>query len=86
MVPHSRPVRDEGARQALRPFATALKGFLGPYGTLTLQGAGAKLRGMPGFTEAVAARKIAGIGALHRFLDLSSECVLEGRAPKATVA
>ena len=42
------PIRDEGAKAALRPFATALRGFLGADGSLTLQGAGIKLRGVPG--------------------------------------
>ena len=63
-----RPIRDEGARAALHPFATALHGFLGPDGGLTLQGAGTKLRAIPGFSEAMAAQKITGIGAWHRFL------------------
>ncbi len=39
-----RPIRDEGAKAALRPFAVALRGWLGPGGeeSLTLQGAGTK--------------------------------------------
>jgi len=80
-----RPIRDEGAKAALRPFATALRGFLGPTGSLTLQGAGTKLRGIPGFTEAMAQQRITGIGALVRFLALFPEFVVEGKAPKATV-
>jgi hypothetical protein len=79
-----RPVRDEGAKVALRPFATALKGMLGS-GPITLQMAGARLRAIPGFPEAMAAQRLVGIGALKRFLDLFPEFVLEGRAPKATV-
>ena len=41
-----RPIRDEGAKAALRPFAVALRGWLGPGGeeSLTLQGAGTMLR------------------------------------------
>ena len=80
-----RPIRDEGAKAALRPFATALRGFLGPTGSLTLQGAGTKLRGVPGFAEAMAQQRITGIGALVRFLALFPEFVVEGKAPKATV-
>ena len=80
-----RPIRDEGARAALRPFATALRGFLGPTGSLTLQGAGTKLRGVPGFAEAMAQQRITGIGALVRFLALFPEFVVEGKAPKASV-
>jgi len=80
-----RPIRDEGARAALRPFATALRGFLGPTGSLSLQGAGTKLRGVPGFAEALAEQRITGIGALVRFLALFPEFVVEGKAPKATV-
>ena len=80
-----RPIRDEGARTALRPFATALHGFLGPDGSLTLQGAGTKLRAIPGFSEAMAAQKITGRGSLHRFLKLFPEFVVVGKAPKASV-
>lgn len=79
-----RPIRDEGAKAALRPFATALRGLLGG-GSITLQMAGTKLRAIPGFSEAMAAQKLAGIGALKRFIDLFPEFVVEGRAPKATV-
>ena len=80
-----RPVRDEGARAALRPFATALRGFLGPNGSLSLQGAGTKLRGVPGFSAAMIAQRLTGIGALMRFLELFPEFKVEGVAPKATV-
>jgi hypothetical protein len=79
-----RPVRDEGARAALRPFATALKGMLGG-GSITLQMAGTRLRAIPGFSNAMATQRLAGIGALKRFLDLFPEFLVEGRAPKATV-
>ncbi len=77
-----RPVRDEGARQALRPFAGALRGFLGPRGHLILQGAGAKLRSVPGFSKAMTEQRI---GALQHFLDLFPEFVMNGKAPKASV-
>ena len=80
-----RPIRDEEAKQALRLFAVALRGFLGPDGSLTLQGAGTKLRSIPGFSEAMDAQRITGIGALQRFLDLFSEFVVVGRASKASV-
>ena len=79
-----RPIRDEGARVALRPFATALRGMLGA-GSITLQKAGTRLRAIPGFSDAMAQHHLAGIGALKRFLDLFPEFVVEGRAPKATV-
>ena len=60
-----------GAAEALKPFAAALEGFLGT-GSLTLQGAGTKLRGLPGFAEAMKAQKLTGIGALLRFVALTS--------------
>ena len=56
-------------RDSLDDFATALNGFLGAEG-LTLQGAGTKLRKVPGFSEAMATAKITGIGAMERFLKL----------------
>ena len=80
-----RPIRDEGAKAALRPFATALRGFLGADGSLTLQGAGIKLRGVPGFSEAMEEQRITGIGAFQRFLDLFPEFEVTGQAPKASV-
>ncbi len=79
-----RPIRDDAAKAALGPFATALRSFLGD-GSLLLQGAGTKLRGVPGFAEAMAEQKIMGIGAFQRFLNLFPEFVVEGRAPKASV-
>ena len=79
-----RPIRDEGSKAALRPFAVALRGMLGT-GKLTLQGAGTKLRAVPGFSEAMAAQRLAGNGALKKFLDLFPEFVVEGTAPRATV-
>ena len=80
-----RPIRDDGAKAALRPFATALSGFLGPEGKLTLQGAGTKLRQIPNFAETMVAQKITGIGSLLRFIQLFPEFVVEGKAPKSTV-
>ena len=35
-------------------------------GSLTLQGAGTKLRGIPGFAEAMTEQNITGIGAFHK--------------------
>ena len=82
-----RPIRDEGAKAALRPFATALRGWLGPGGeeSLTLQGAGTKLRGLEGFAEVMTEQRITGIGALMRFLELFPEFEVIGRAPRASV-
>jgi hypothetical protein len=72
-------------RDALDDHATALNGFLGSEG-LTLQGAGTKLRKIPGFTEAMAAAKITGVGALERFIKLFPDMfVLEGEAQRKRV-
>jgi hypothetical protein len=79
-----RPIRDAGSREALRPFATALAGFLGG-GKMTLQGAGVKLRQIPNFAETMVAQKITGIGSLMRFLKLFPEFIVEGQPPRATV-
>jgi hypothetical protein len=79
-----RPIRDEGANAALRPFATAPRGLLCS-GSITLQMAGTRLRAIPGFSNTMAEHRLAGIGALKRFIDLFPEFVVEGRAPKATV-
>ena len=80
-----RPIRDEGAKATLRPFADALKGFLGPAGKLSLQGAGIKLRQVPNFAEAMVEQKITGIGSFMKFLQLFPEFAVEGQAPKSTV-
>ena len=80
-----RPIRDPGAREALRPSAVALQGFLGPTGKLTLQGAGTKLRQIPHFAETMTAQKITGIGSLLRFIKLFPQFVIEGKAPRGTV-
>ena len=79
-----RPIRDEGAKAALGPFAAALRGLLGN-GPITLQMAGTRLRAIPGFSDAMVAQRLVGIGAFQRFVGLFPEFVVEGRAPKATV-
>ncbi len=72
-------------RDSLDDFATALNGFLGTEG-LTLQGAGIKLRKVPGFSEAMAAAKITGIGAMERFLKLFPDMfVTQGEAQRKRV-
>ena len=77
--------RQPQQRAALTEFATALTGFLGAEG-LTLQGVGTKLRKVPGFSEAMAAQKITGNGAMERFLALFSDMfVLEGEAQRKRV-
>ncbi len=80
-----RPIRDEGAKATLGPFATALRGFLGADGSLTLQGAGIKLRGTPGSSEAMKEQRITGIGAFQRIWDLFPEFEVTGKALKASV-
>ncbi len=69
------------------PFAVASRGWLGPAGeeSLTLQGAGTKLRGLEGFAEAMVEQRITGIGALLRFLELSPDFEVVGQAPRASV-
>ena len=79
-----RPIRDEGAREASRPFAIALRGMLGD-GPISPQKAGLYLRAIPGFSEAMTEQRLAGIGALQRFIALFPEFKVEGRAPRATV-
>ena len=79
-----RPIRDEGAKAALGPFAVALRGLLGD-DAIALQMAGTRLRAIPGFSDAMVAQRLTGVGALQRFIDLFPEFVVEGRAPKATV-
>ena len=78
-----RPIREAGAREALRPFAVALKGMLGQ---LTMQRAGIMLRKVPGFAEAMEEARITGIGSFVRFLRLfGDDFVVEGTAPKQTI-
>jgi len=79
-----RPIRDEEIKAALQPFAVALRGMLGA-GSMTLQLAGARLRAIPGFSEAMARSRLAGVGALVRFLRLFPEFAVEGAAPRASV-
>ena len=78
------PRRQNAQQVALRPFAEALNGFLGS-GSLTLQGAGTKLRQVPGFAAKMAEPRIQGIGALRRFIALFPEFVIECQAPRARV-
>ena len=79
-----RPIRDTGAKAALAPFATALRGLLGD-GPITLQMAGTRLRAIPGFSDAMLAQRLVGTGALQKCIAYFPEFVVEGRAPKATV-
>ena len=73
------------AAEALKPYAVALEGFLGQ-GTLTTQGAGTKLRAVPGFSEAMQGNKLTGIGALSRFLALfPGRFAIDGAAPRQRV-
>ena len=71
-------------RAALGAFAVALRGLLGD-GAITLQMAGTRLRAIPGFSDAMVAQRLTGVGALQRFIDLFPEFAVEGRAPRATV-
>jgi len=73
------------AAEALKPYAAALGGFLGA-GSLTLQGAGTKLRKVPGFNAAMMANKLTGVGALERFIRLFPTMFLvEGDGQKKRV-
>jgi transposase InsO family protein len=56
-------------REKMRPFALALSGMLGAEG-LSMQGAGTKLRKLPGFTERMEEVRLTGIGALERLVRL----------------
>jgi hypothetical protein len=56
-------------RETMRPFALALSGMLGEEG-LSIQGAGTKLRKLPGFSEKMEEAKLTGIGALERLVRL----------------
>ena len=56
-------------REKMRPFAQALAGMLGDEG-LSIQGAGTKLRKLPGFTERMEEARLTGIGALERLVRL----------------
>ena len=73
------------ATEQLRPFAQALNGFLGK-GELTIQGAGTKMRGVPGFNDAMTEAKVTGIGALERFIRLfPTMFAIEGEMQKKKV-
>ena len=73
------------AAERMRAFAQVLNGFLGATG-LTLQGAGTKLRQVPGFGEAMVEAKLTGIGALERFIRLFPDMfVVEGEGQKKRV-
>ena len=75
----------EVARELPTVFAQALNGMLGDEG-LTLQGAGIKLRPVPGFSEAMAEAKVTGVGALERFIRLFPDMfVVEGEVQKKRV-
>ncbi len=79
-----KPIKDEGERQALPQYATALRSFLGPDGKLTLQGDGAKFRAIPGFSETMTEQRITGIGVLQRVLEFVPQFVVEGKSPKSS--
>ncbi len=75
----------EVARELLTVFAQALNGMLGDEG-LTLEGAGIKMRPVPGFSEAMVEAKVTGIGALERFIRLFPDMfVVEGEGQKRRV-
>ena len=75
----------EVARELLTLFAQALNGMLGDEG-LTLQGAGIKLRPVPGFSEAMAEAKVTGVGDLERFIRLFTDMfVVEGEGQRKRV-
>jgi hypothetical protein len=56
-------------REKLRPFAVALSGMLGEE-ALSIQGAGTRLRKLPGFSEKMEEARLTGVGALERFVRL----------------
>jgi hypothetical protein len=75
--------KPEVARELLTLFAQALNGMLGDEG-LTLQGAGIKMRLVPGLSEAMVGAKVTGIGALERFIRLFPDMfVVEGEGQKS---
>ena len=72
-------------REHMRRFSVVLNGFLGDEG-LTLQGAGTKLRKVPGFSDAMEDAKLTGIGALERFIRLYPELfAIEGEGQRKRV-
>ncbi len=73
------------AAERMRDFAQALNGFLGSDG-LTIQGAGTKMRQVPGFAAAMTESKLTGIGAFERFVRLFPDMfVVEGDAQKTRI-
>ena len=73
------------ARDQLTLFAQALIGMLGSEG-LSLQGAGLKLRQVPGFSEAMVEARLPGVGALERFVRLFPDVfAVEGEGQKKRV-
>jgi hypothetical protein len=56
-------------REKMRPFALALAGMVGEEG-LSIQGAGTKLRKLPGFSEKMEEARLTGVGALERLVRL----------------
>ena len=73
------------ARDILALFAQTLIGMLGKEG-MSIQGVGIQLRKVPGFSEAMAEAKLAGIGALERFIRLFPDVlVIEGEGQKKRV-
>jgi hypothetical protein len=69
----------------MRAFAQVLNGFLGS-GGLTFQGAGIKMRQVPGFGEAMTESKLTGIGAFERFVRLFPDTfAVEGEGQKKKV-
>jgi hypothetical protein len=73
------------ATERLREFAQALNGFLGA-DELSIQGAGTKMKQVPGFSAAMAEVKMTGIGALERFVRLFPDMFnVEGEGQKKRV-
>ena len=73
------------ARKRLTVFAVALNGMLGEDG-LTMQGAGIKLRPVPGFSATMGEAKVTGVGALKRFIRLFPEMfAVEGEGQRKRV-
>ena len=73
------------ATERMREFAQALNGFVGA-GGLSIQGAGTKMKQVPGFSDAMVEAKLTGIGALERFVRLFPNMfVVEGDGQKKRV-
>ena len=78
------PARQNAHQATLRPFAEALKGFLGS-GSLTLSEVGTRLSQVPGFRAAMQVQRVGGTGVMQRFVTLFPDFVLEGRTPHTRV-